>query len=836
LLLFLKTMKAQDSSLLAVWSRQPSWFRYVAEVTFFGLIFYLVQRIGLQFASTDLNPNISAVRPVSGVTLAIILWRGYRLWPAMWITGVISHIVAGNHLFEAFLIPSGGVIEALAGVWLVRRFVGPVIDFGSVGSVLGFLWWGAIVRAAMIATWTVGILSWRDLPPDQFALAWLTNFVGGAMGVAVFGAFILSWVQPEAQRDGEASLVETMVVFILLLAATVMDYLSLMPLTFLPFPLLVWAGLRLRPRAVTTAVMSVVVTALYFVHTGYKPFGLIEGDNDQLQLVMQVFVVCVAGTGMVLCAVASQRRRTLRATAELSSFQKAVLDGSNFSMVVTDDDGVITSVNRGAVRLLGYTESELLGRTPALIHDPAEVAWRAREVSAESGRNLEGFEVLVWLPRQGKADEREWTYIRKDGARIPVFLSITALSPVDNHAGGFLGVAVDITARKQAETQMQAAKSAAEQANRAKSEFLANISHEIRTPMNSILGFAELLQRHIIEPAMKKQAQMIFSSGQTLLQLINDLLDLSKVEAGRLEIQPSPVNLRSLAAEMQHFFSQKAEEKGLVLTLQFHGPMEGQFHFDEVRVRQILFNLMGNALKFTDQGEVVLSIGVEEESPGLCQLAFEVRDSGVGIPPEHLARLFMPFEQRTGQSTRKYGGTGLGLSISRRLAELMGGTLLACSEMGVGSIFHLTIPHIKHDGTLLSNNGHLGVPGLLGTVNLIAERDESDATELPLSPSARAAWLRCATLAAGPWMTTWKILLQAPLFDDVEQFAQILQNAAGEETPRPLREYGRRLAEQARDFEVEEMSISLREFPDLVARLQRGPAAGSNAMPLDVGS
>ncbi len=812
----------------------PRWLQYWAELAVFCVIFYLVQKIGLIFALNHINPTITPVRPASGVTLVIVLWRGYRIWPAMWIAGVLTQFSLTHDLIESLGVPTGGTIEALAGVWLVRHYVGARIDFGSIRSVLGFLWWGGVVRAAMISTWTTSFLVWRGkLPLDQIELAWLTNFVGGSMGVAVFGSFVLSWLQPSSPRDNEASAFETIILFTLLIFFTVMDYISAMPLTFLPFPVLVWAGLRLGPRALTTAVMAVIVVSLVFIAQGYRAFGLADGNPDELLVMLQVFIVCIAGTGLVLGAVAAQRRRTLHATAELSSFQKAVLDGSDFSVVVTDDRGIITSVNRGAQRLLGYAEAELLGQTPALFHEAAEISVRARELAHQTGRKIEGFEALVDLARRGRSDEREWTYIRKDGRRVPVFVSATMLNPVAGRSRGFLQTAVDITTRKLAEEQMQAAKSAAEQANRAKSEFLANISHEIRTPMNSILGFAELLQRHLRDPAMKKQAQAIFSSGQTLLQLINDLLDLSKVEAGRLELQPAPVDLRELAAEMVQFFSLKAGEKGLAVHAHFHGPLEGRFLLDEVRVRQVLFNLIGNALKFTERGEVTLTVEAEPEAADRCRLRLEVKDTGVGIATDQLARLFMPFEQRSGQSTRKYGGTGLGLSISRRLAELMGGTLIACSEVNQGSSFSLILPNVRRSAAALEEEP---AAARVTPNPLTGIRPAKGAKPVaPATPAALAAWRRCAEQAAGPWMTTWNMLMQAPLFEDVEQFAHLLANAGSPDTPEVLREYGRRLAAQARDFELEEMTQSLREFPQLAAHLQREPSTDPLTVAFDVG-
>jgi PAS domain S-box-containing protein len=831
-LLVFSFMQAQASSVRAKWATLPSGVRYVSELVLYFFIFFALQEIGLTFATDRINASITPVRPGSGVVLAIILWRGYRFWPAMVLTGFLSQYPLNHNLLEAIVIPSGGTLISLFGVWLVRRYVGRRIDFGSIGSVLGFLWWGGVVRAVLLSTWSVGCL-WvlGQINWDRFPLAWTTNFVGIAMGVAVFGSFVLNWVQPSTTGEGEASWRETILIYALLVTATFADYVSEMPLTFLPFPLLVWAGLRLEARALTTAIVILVLSALTCLELGYTPFGLTRQDPDQLLVVLQIFIVCAAGTAMVLGAVAAQRRRNLRASAELSSFQKAVLDGSNFSIIVGDDHGIITSVNRGAERLLGYSEKEFLGRSPEFFHDLEEVAARSRELAIETGRNISGLETFLDLPRRGQAYEREWTYIRKDGVRVPVFLSITPLRFADGQVRGFLGMAVDITERKQAETQMQAAKTAAEQANRAKSEFLANISHEIRTPMNSILGFAELLQRHLSDSAMIKQARAIFSSGQTLLQLINDLLDLSKVEAGRLELQPSLINVRALAAEMRQFFSLKAEEKNIAIIAQFQGPTDGQFYLDEVRLRQILFNLIGNALKFTEQGHVVLTVAAEETAPGFSRLHFEVRDTGLGIPSEQLAKLFTPFEQRAGQSNRKYGGTGLGLSISRRLAELMNGTLIASSEVGAGSAFHLTIPHVRHehapDDAVLSSSPILDtIPVLDTTVPRVTK---------PLTLAAAAAWQQCAELAAGPWMLTWKTLLEAPLFDDVEQFGRQLANAAGSDTPEILRHYGRRLAEQARDFEVEEMTISLREFPQLAADLQRGPAPGHATVVLNAG-
>jgi PAS domain S-box-containing protein len=260
------------------------------------------------------------------------------------------------------------------------------------------------------------------------------------------------------------------------------------------------------------------------------------------------------------------------------------------------------------------------------------------------------------------------------------------------------GLVRDITERKKAEANLQKAMAAAEAASHAKSEFLANMSHEIRTPMNAILGFAELLKGLVTENRQRSYLQAITSSGRTLLALINDILDLSKIEAGKLDLQYDALDISVILRDIQHIFSQKAEQKGIDLFLEIAPGMPQSMLLDEVRIRQILFNIVGNATKFTERGHVKIRASAENIKDDTLDLVLEIEDTGIGISKNDQQRIFEAFAQQSGQSAKKYGGTGLGLSITKRLVEMMNGKITLTSEPGQGSVFRFTFPNIKQLG------------------------------------------------------------------------------------------------------------------------------------------
>ena len=256
-----------------------------------------------------------------------------------------------------------------------------------------------------------------------------------------------------------------------------------------------------------------------------------------------------------------------------------------------------------------------------------------------------------------------------------------------------IGTVADITAVKLAERQMAISMQSAESANRAKGDFLAMMSHEIRTPLNGVLGFADLLAESKLNDQQREFLQTIRDSGGALLAIINDILDYSKIEAGKLDVDLKPTDVRQIVQSLIAFFHPQAESKGLELRLQIHSSVPALIICDPVRVRQIILNLMGNALKFTSSGYVEFDVQAGPPTQNnFCDLSFYVKDSGIGISSGDQQRLFEPFNQLDATIARRFGGTGLGLSIVKRLSELMGGSVRVESTVGEGTAFFVTLP------------------------------------------------------------------------------------------------------------------------------------------------
>lgn len=291
--------------------------------------------------------------------------------------------------------------------------------------------------------------------------------------------------------------------------------------------------------------------------------------------------------------------------------------------------------------------------------------------------------------------EQEEDFVTADGARR---ILLTTKVPLRTKAGeiiGLIGICRDITERKLAVEELRRAKDAAEVASRAKSDFLANMSHEIRTPMNAIIGMTELLLGSTLTPEQRDFLETIRDSADALLEIINDILDFSKIESGKIELESYPIEIREWLGDAVRTLAVRAHAKQIELAFEIDEEVPQFVLGDGLRLRQVILNLVGNAIKFTQQGEVVVSVRVEQHTEDHVQLHFAVRDTGIGMSPEQITRVFSAFEQADTSMTRRFGGTGLGLSISSRLVLLMSGRIWVQSQLGAGSTFHVLVNFAK---------------------------------------------------------------------------------------------------------------------------------------------
>jgi PAS domain S-box-containing protein len=391
----------------------------------------------------------------------------------------------------------------------------------------------------------------------------------------------------------------------------------------------------------------------------------------------------VAGTPAQDPVDPARRKALLKAEA----LQQAVLTSARFSIIATDEHGIIQLFNVGAERMLGYAAADVVDRiSPSDIHDPAEVLARAEALSQELGvRIAPGFEALAYKASREIGDVYELTYICKDGTRFPAIVSITALRDDAGEIIGFLLIGTDNTVRKRFESELNAAMQAAESANRAKSDFLSSMSHELRTPLNAILGFAQLLESGTPAPTVvqKRNIQQILKAGWYLLELINEVLDLAIIESGRFTLSKEPVSVAEVLAECRAMVEPQARERNIAMSFPAAFERPCYISADRIRVKQVLINLLVNAIKYNrPNGRVT----VEFVQTAARTLRISVRDTGAGLLPEQLAQLFQPFN-RLGQAAGIEQGTGIGLVVTKRLVEVMGGSIGVESTVGDGSIF-----------------------------------------------------------------------------------------------------------------------------------------------------
>ena len=387
-----------------------------------------------------------------------------------------------------------------------------------------------------------------------------------------------------------------------------------------------------------------------------------------------------------------ERRRAEEALQDSEGRFRSISQAANDAIIMADDQGRVSYWNPAAEIVFGFKKSETVGGRLVDLIFPE----RFRE---ELSERFQTFGKTGYDPCVGTTFEIPGK--RSSGTEFPMELSLGAFK-----IGGrwhSVGIVRDVTDRKQAEEELAKARDAAEAANRAKSEFLANMSHEIRTPMTAIMGFTDLLMAFELPPVERQEyLQTIHRNAENLLTIINDILDLSKIEAEKIELERANCSPCQVVEEVRSLMALRAAEKDLRLDVECTSPLPETIHTDPLRLRQILVNLVGNAIKFTKSGGVRVTARCTTDKDAAARIEFQVADTGIGMTADEMAALFRPFSQADASTTRRFGGTGLGLSISQRLAKMLGGRLDVESRPGEGSTFTLSIdPGPLDDGPML---------------------------------------------------------------------------------------------------------------------------------------
>jgi PAS domain S-box-containing protein len=441
-----------------------------------------------------------------------------------------------------------------------------------------------------------------------------------------------------------------------------------------------------------------------------------------LSLAACAVLILIAG----VIAYSIRRRRLLDLDPALAA--ENIISTMNDLFILIDPDRTIVSVNKALTDLLGYARHELTGMPFTMLFPMTKIEHPSDIIESRTAK------IKVYMAHELR--NRETYLVTKENASIPVAVSFSTLWGKRGDIAGYVCIAHDISERKKGEEDLRAAKDKAEVASKAKSEFLSTMSHEIRTPMNAVIGFAGLLRDTDLRDVQKEYVDMICSSGELLVALINDILDISKIEARQLTLESIEFDLDNVVNVVAKIARQMLGNRDVTLNVSYGDDVPHLLWGDPVRIRQVLLNLLNNAVKFTHQGVIDVSVRRVPENatagvPGPT-IEFSVRDTGIGIPLDKQRDIFKPFVQADASTTRKYGGTGLGLGIAKALVELMGGTISLVSDEGKGSEFLFCL-RLAEGGTRQDKKAVIGVDpaaiagSVTGTANvrvLVAEDNE----------------------------------------------------------------------------------------------------------------
>ena len=659
-------------------------YALVAAMCFFalGLFCLSISRFDSALASVWL-PNAAGV----AILLRAQLRNEVPIFAVMAAASMAANMAAGNPVAISLAYTIANMVDIALVTWLMRRSCGLRPDMANLAHLGRFLQYGGLIGPLVSASLAAIVMG-----PGQDAIwsgasSW---FLADSLGmVLTVPAVLLSADAVQRKSPVEAFRWPERAALMLggLAAVFLVFAQDNYPLLFVIPPITLLVALRVGGLGTALYVPAIAIIASWMTFSGFGPIVQMSGAENTKMYLIQGFVAANFLTGLPIAALLAGREK-LMTQLERGQLQLELLaDNITDAVMRYDLGGRCTFASSSVRQVLGVEPASLIGKP---MSDRSHEDARERIALAQ--------ERLA----TGASDHERFTYRRAlDGPQgTPVFIEAqcaNVFDPVTGERDGIVISARDVTERVELELLLTRARRSAENAARAKSEFLANMSHEIRTPMNGVLGFAELMLQGELDEEQERHTEMIVQSGRSMMLLLNDILDLSKIEAGQIAIDHAPVDLHSTLAECAALHRPVAEKKGLSLTFERQdedgtpinaAPDERPWVMtDALRLRQIVLNLVGNAVKFTERGHVEVVYWADD-----VQYCVEVRDTGIGISPSRIETIFSPFTQGESDTARRFGGTGLGLTISRQLAELLGGFIDVESEPGEGSCFRLTLP------------------------------------------------------------------------------------------------------------------------------------------------